>query len=252
MQTQKTIAAIILAAGSSSRMGAGRHKLFLPLGERPVLVHVLTAVLAARTRPVVLVLGHQAAQARALLSPYLPIANASARADLSRPGNEIVMRYDGHDQAAPAGLPPDLQVIENPAYQQGMSTSLRAGLQALTGSNAYAAQEHIGGAIILLGDQPLITSSIIDALVATWQATGKRIVAPLYNGRRGNPVLFSADLFPELAAVTGDEGGRRVIERHREEIATVEVEDAQASFDVDTWEAYQQVVVEWQQKQGKK
>jgi molybdenum cofactor cytidylyltransferase len=220
MQVQKTIAAIILAAGSSSRMGAGRHKLFLPLGELPVLVHVLETVLAAQTRPIVLVLGHQAGQARTLLSPYLHL--------------------------------PDLQIVENSAYQQGMSTSLRAGLQALTGSNEYIAQEHIGGAIILLGDQPLITTSIIDNLVATRQTGGKCIVAPLYNGKRGNPVLFSADLFPELAAVTGDEGGRSVVERHREEIATVEVTDAQASFDVDTWEAYQQVVVEWQQKQGKK
>lgn len=220
MQSQETIGAIILAAGSSSRMGAGRHKLFLPLGERPVLVHVLEAVLAAQTRPIILVLGHQAGQARALLSPYLHL--------------------------------PDLQIIENPSYQQGMSTSLRTGLQALTGSNEYRAQEHIGGAIILLGDQPLITTSIIDDLVATWQTGRKQIVAPLYNGKRGNPVLFSAGLFPELAFVTGDEGGRRVIERHRQEIAAVEVADAQASFDVDTWEAYQQVVVEWQQKQGKK
>jgi molybdenum cofactor cytidylyltransferase len=201
-------------------MGAGRHKLFLPLGERPVLIHVLEAVLPALARPIVLVLGHQAIQARALLRPYLHM--------------------------------PDLQIIENPSYQQGMSTSLRAGLQALIGSHEYTAQEHIGGAIILLGDQPLITTSIIDDLIATWQTGGKRIVAPLYNGKRGNPVLFSADLFLELADVTGDEGGRRVIERYREEIATVEVEDAQASFDVDTWEAYQQVIVEWQQKQGKK
>jgi molybdenum cofactor cytidylyltransferase len=220
MQSQETIAAIILAAGSSSRMGAGRHKLFLPLGEQPVLVLVLEAVLAAQTRPIVLVLGHQAAQARALLDPYLHV--------------------------------PDLQIIENPAYQQGMSTSLRAGLQVLTNPNEHLPKEHIGGAIILLGDQPLITARIIDGLVATWRDEGKRIVAPLYNGKQGNPVLFSAKLFPELAKVTGDEGGRSVIERHREEVVTVEVEDAQASFDVDTWEAYQQVIVEWQQKQGKK
>jgi molybdenum cofactor cytidylyltransferase len=220
MKLQETIAAIILAAGSSSRMGAGRHKLFLPLGERPVLVHVLEAVLAAQTHPIVLVLGHQADQARTLLDPYLHT--------------------------------PDLQVIENAAYKQGMSTSLRAGLQALTDPNGRIAQKHIGGAIILLGDQPLITTRIIDSLVTIWQTGGKRIVTPLYNGKRGNPVLFSADLFPELANVTGDEGGRSVIERHRQEVVTVEMEDARASFDVDTWEAYQQVVVEWQQKQEKK
>ena len=216
MQPQKTVAAIILAAGSSSRMGAGRHKLFLPLGEQPVLIHVLEAVLAAQTRPTILVLGHQAEQAHAMLAPYL------------------------HQ--------PALHVVENPAYQQGMSTSLRAGLHALAHANEHSPQQQIGAAIIVLGDQPLMTTRIIDDLITTWQTSGKRIIAPLYHGKRGNPVLFSASLFPELETVTGDEGGRSVIERHREEIVTVEVGDAQASYDVDTWEAYQHVVIEWQQR----
>ncbi len=95
----------------------------------------------------------------------------------------------------------------------------------------------------------MITASIIDTLIATKQTTGKSIVVPLYNGKRGNPVLFGASLFPELMEVTGDEGGRSVIMRHPQDSINVEQGEATASYDIDTWEAYQQVVAEWQRAQ---
>jgi molybdenum cofactor cytidylyltransferase len=218
MPTPGSIAAIILAAGSSSRIGAGRHKLLLPLGDRPVLAHVIAATLASQARPIIIVLGHQAEQVRTHI------------ADLT---------------TSPAVIS-----IENPHYLQGMSTSLRAGLQALIQrENTHQQAFHsLDGVIILLGDQPLMTSHIIDTLITCKQTTGKRIIAPLYNGRRGNPVLFDASLFPELMEVSGDEGARSVIEHHRQEVATVELSDAMASYDVDTWEAYQMVVTEWEKK----
>ncbi|MBE3559527.1 MAG: nucleotidyltransferase family protein [Ktedonobacteraceae bacterium] len=210
------IAALILAAGSSSRMGEGRHKLLLPLGERPVLVHVLTAALTSQARPLVLVLGHRAEQVLAAIRTYT--------------------------------TSPDLLVVENAAYPEGMSSSLKAGLRALIDGEQteHTQSRPISGVIILLADQPLLTASIIDTLIETKRSSSKRIIAPLYNGRRGNPVLFDASLFPELMQVTGDEGGRSVIERHKQEIATVELGDAAAHYDVDTWEAYQQVVERWQ------
>jgi molybdenum cofactor cytidylyltransferase len=141
--------------------------------------------------------------------------------------------------------------VENPDYSQGMSTSLRVGLQVLVmkENKAEPLSYSPDGALVILGDQPLITTHILDTLIATRQTTRKRIIAPLYNGKRGNPVLFEASLFPELMQVTGDEGGRSVIERHRQDMATVEVGDTVATYDVDTWEAYQQVVEEWQRQQ---
>lgn len=218
MHPSGSIAAIILAAGSSSRMGAGRHKLLLSLAGRPVLAHVLDAALAASARPVILVLGHQADTVRGQIANYLD-----------------------H---------PAIITVENPDYLQGMSTSMRAGLQALqVQSEGQTVETPISGAVILLGDQPLITPQIIDALITTQQETGKRIVAPLYEGKRGNPTLFAASLFPELLQVTGDEGGRAVLARHKEELAVVEVGAGMANYDVDTWEAYQQVVEVWQQGQ---
>lgn len=212
MHERATTAAIILAAGTSSRMGAGRHKLLLPLGNRPVLAHVIETTLASQAGPVIIVLGHQAEQVRAAIAEHVD-----------------------H---------PMITIIENPDYQQGMSTSLHVGVKAIT--NQEVSSSMPDSALIILGDQPMMTAHILNTLMTTRQTTGKRIIAPLYAGKRGNPILFDASLFPELLEVTGDEGARSVIERHRQEVATVELGSAVATYDVDTWEAYQQVLAEWQ------
>lgn len=218
MPVPGSIAAIILAAGSSSRMGGGRHKLLLPLADRPVLAHVLDAALASVARPIILVLGHQSETVRASIAGYL--------------------------------THPDLIVVENPDYLEGMSTSMRTGIQTLLARQSPGVEEMptSAGALILLGDQPLVTTEIINTLITTQQVTGKRIVAPLYEGKRGNPTLFAASLFPELLEVSGDEGGRSVLTTHKDELATVEVGSAVTNYDVDTWEAYQQVTELWQRK----
>ena len=212
MNTSLTSAAIILAAGSSSRMGEGRHKLLLPLAGRPVLAYVIEAALASQALPIIVVLGHQASDVRAQIAPYV-----------TQPG---------------------VIIVENPGYMQGMSTSMRVGLESLMSRDI----PKVGSALIMLGDQPFITSHIIDQLIIAWNTMGKRIIAPLYDGKRGSPVLFEASLFAELLEVSGDEGGRSVLERHRDEVAMVEMGDAMANYDMDTWEAYQRVLEAWESK----
>ncbi len=211
METTQSTAAIILAAGGSSRMGAGRHKLLLPLGERPVIVHVVAAALASQARPVVVVLGRQAEEVQTAITTYSDIS-------------EIIF-------------------VANPDYAQGMSTSLRLALTTLQGLKEQA----IDGAVILLGDQPLMTPQIIHRLLAERARTQMAIIASQYAGERGHPMLFAATLFPELQEISGDEGGRSVVARHKHEIAVVEQGNLQADYDVDTWEAYQEVVALWQQ-----
>jgi molybdenum cofactor cytidylyltransferase len=215
MPPNSTTAALILAAGSSSRMSDGQHKLLLPLGDRPVLAHVIDAALASQAHPILIVLGHQAEQVRSHISTY-------------------------REQ-------PDIILVENSNYQQGMSTSITTGIRTLLTekSPTYTTPDSV---LILLGDQPLMTPHILDTLIATRHTTGKPIIAPLYHGRRGNPILFAASLFPELLQVSGDEGGRSVVEQHRQEVATVELGDSRATYDVDTWAEYQRVVEEWQQQ----
>ncbi len=202
-------AVILLAAGRSSRMEQGQHKLLLPLGDRPVLTHVVETVLASQAWPLVVILGYQAEQVRTILTPYQP----------------------------------KLVAIDNPDYQQGMSTSLRKGIETLMSSYPT-----VNGAMIVLGDQPLMTSHIIDSMIETKQTTGKRIITARYGGKRGNPTLFDASLFPELMEMTGDEGGRKVLERYRQEIATLDMNEDTPNYDVDTWDAYQQVVKIWEER----
>jgi molybdenum cofactor cytidylyltransferase len=196
-------------------MGGGRHKLLLPLDDRPVIAHVIDASLTSQARPIIVVLGHQANQVRAQIKHYT--------------------------------LHHDIALIENTHYQQGMSSSLRMGIQTIL-ANGYrndTSSYQVDSALILLGDQPLITPRVIDTLISAYRTTGMPIVAPLYKGERGSPVLFDKSLFSELIEVTGDEGGRAVLERHRNEVEFIEIGDALANYDVDTWEAYEQVVEAW-------
>ena len=218
MNTPLSTAAILLAAGSSSRMGGGRHKLLLTLDDRPVLAHVIDATLSSQARPIIVVLGHQSNQIRSQIE-----------------------HYTRHH---------DIALVENANYLQGMSTSLRTGIQTLL-ANGYRNDTptyQVDSALIMLGDQPLITPRIIDTLITAYRTTGKPIVAPLYHGKRGSPVLFDESLYAELIEVTGDEGGRTVLERHRQEVELIEIGDALANYDVDTWEAYEQVVEVWKGK----
>jgi molybdenum cofactor cytidylyltransferase len=193
------IATIVLAAGQSTRMGA--HKLLLPLGDRPVLAHVVDAALASRLRPVIVVLGYDAVAVGQVVSGR------------------------------------DIQFALNERFADGLSTSVRAGLDALPAS--------VGGVVIALGDQPGVTAAQLDALAALAADSGAPIVVSSYAGQRGNPVYFARSCFGELRAVTGDSGGRQVIARHDELVRELPVDDVSVSEDLDTPADYQRLLPNW-------
>lgn len=122
-------------------------------------------------------------------------------------------------------------VVTNSDYADGMSTSLRAGLAAV--------DPQASGALILLGDQPFVRPALLDALIDRFATCGKVVVRPSVGGRPSNPVLVAAALFPELRAQRGDVGGRQVIERRRDEVSLVPVEDPHELVDIDTPAAYE-------------
>jgi molybdenum cofactor cytidylyltransferase len=135
------------------------------------------------------------------------------------------------DSAAIRAALADLHVSceTNPDPQQGQATSIVTGVRALpSGTRA---------ALIVLGDQPVVPDGVFGSLVQTFQRTGRAIVAPVYRGVRGNPVLFAAETFEELAALTGDTGARSVVARDATRVALVDV-DADMPEDVDTPEDY--------------
>jgi len=186
------VAAVLLAAGEGRRMGGPVKQLATVDGE-PLVRRAARAALGSRARPVIVVTGH------------------------------------AHDAVAAALAGLDVAIVHNPAYAEGLSASLKAGLAAVPAE--------ADGAAVLLADMPAIDAAAIDRLVEAFDpARGALVAVATVNGRRGNPVVWSRRFFPELAAVTGDTGGRALI--GRDPAAVVEVElGAAAGLDVDTPEA---------------
>ena len=114
--------------------------------------------------------------------------------------------------------------VPNPQYATGLASSLRAGLSVL--------QSDVTGALVLLGDMPRVTSSVIDRLIARFEAEpGIDAVVPVHEGRRGNPALLASSLFAAAAALHGDEGARRLLARAR--VCDVDLGDATVVQDID-------------------
>ncbi len=190
-----SVAGIILAAGGSSRMH--RIKQLLPFHGKPLLSHVLENAALSNLSEVIVVLGRSAARIR-------PVLNAE--------------RF------------PKVRIILNRDWDKGQSTSVKAGLAAISG--------RCEGAMCLLGDQPLVDASVIDAIVNKFQQTRGPLVIPTCGGRRGNPVVIHRSLFNRLQGLSGNVGARILFDEYAEQIVEIEVASHGIHLDIDTWEDY--------------
>jgi molybdenum cofactor cytidylyltransferase len=191
--SNRDVAAIILAAGRSTRMG-GPNKLLAELGGKPLVRIVTEQALASKAKDIIVVTGHQA---------------------------DLV-------EKALHGL--GVKFVRNPNFAQGLAGSVKAGVAAISGE--------ADGAVICLGDMPMISAQLIDHLIEAFAPDrGNLIVVPVSDGRRGNPVLWSRRFFNELMTLDGDIGARHLIARHGEAVAEVPVEGLGAFIDIDTPQA---------------
>ncbi len=182
------VSAILLAAGGGSRFGGG--KLLAQFGGRPLVLAALDALAGAPVDETVVVLGANAEEMRRICEPY------------------------------------DVRTVENPEWEQGQSTSVLAGLRALS-AEALAA-------VVLLGDQPFVGAEAVGRLVAAFEG-GARIAVATYGGRRRNPVLFSREVWPLLEEeLAGDEGARSLLRRYPGLVVEVPCEGVGDPADVDT------------------
>lgn len=183
------LAAIILAAGRSSRFEDG-HKLLTDFRGKPILEHVLE------------------------LANGYPLIDRVVVTGARREGVEAL--------AAEAGL----RAAHNPAFAQGLSTSLKAGIAALP--------PEIDGAFILLGDMPLIARESLHALEnAARNAPEMAAFVPVFASEWAHPVLLMRKVFPDLMNLSGDQGARKLLQA-RADVALVPVEDAGSLADIDT------------------
>jgi molybdenum cofactor cytidylyltransferase len=194
------VAAIVLAAGRSTRMGA-INKLIAEIGGKPLVRIAAEQALASRAGPVIVVTGHERERVEAVL----------------------------------AGLP--VRFVHNPGYADGLGTSLKAGIAAVPAD--------ADGAIVCLGDMPQVDSPLIDKLLASFDPErGALVVVPTFDGRRGNPVVWSRRFFNDLMSIQGDIGARHLIGSYAEAVAEVPVAGEAALTDIDTPESFSAVKAE--------
>jgi molybdenum cofactor cytidylyltransferase len=187
------IAALLLAAGQSRRMG-GPNKLLADLDGQPMVARTARRLLSSHARPIIAVLGNQADAVDAALGK-LPVER-----------------------------------VRNPTFAEGLSTSLKRGLQALP--------PDADGVIVCLGDMPLVTGRDLNRLIAAFNPLeGRAIIVPARDGKRGNPVLWARRFFPEMAELAGDVGAKHLIGEHAELVAEVEMDSDGVLVDVDTPDA---------------
>ena len=137
--------------------------------------------------------------------PMVRRAVEAATASHARPVIVVTGNEQGKVQAALRGC--KATFVHNPRFAEGMSTSLQAGLAALPAN--------VDGALVCLGDMPLVTAAALDRLIAAFNPLeGRAICVPTWNGKRGNPVLWDRRFFAAMADLAGDVGAKHLIGEH--------------------------------------
>jgi molybdenum cofactor cytidylyltransferase len=192
------IAGLILAAGESSRMGT--DKATLTYRGRTFLELVVQTLRETGIERIAVVLGHHA---------------------------EEIQRNVKIDAA---------QVLINPDYKSGQTSSLQVGLRSL-----MANEVDVEAIILCLVDHPAVSAETVRKLVAAFRESGAPVVIPTCRGRRGHPVLIRRQVFDELLGLAAGVGADSVLRKFRQETKFVEVEDEGILIDVDDPESYQRL-----------
>lgn len=183
------IGAVVLAAGMSRRMGK-RNKLLAIFEGQPVLRRVVETVQASAANDLVVITGFEA--------------------------EKVARSLDGLG----------VRLVHTPHFADGLSASLRAGIQTLPAD--------IDGALIVLGDMPRLKSTTIDILARHFRDGGtETICVPAHQGRPGNPVLWPSACFPAILSLSGDAGARRLMDTFCDRVTEINVDDSGIHFDID-------------------
>jgi molybdenum cofactor cytidylyltransferase len=193
---EEQVGIILLAAGGSSRLG--KPKQLLLYKGQTLLQNTLSVALTSNAQSVIVVLG--------------------ANADILQ--TEIT---NGK-----------IHVVVNDDWQEGMGSSIRTGVKAITEINPSTE-----GVILLVCDQPFINSALLNNLITAHQKTGKEIVACTYGNTFGPPVFFHQSLFSELLQLKGDTGARSIVQKHLDNMEAIPFPEG--IFDIDTEGDYQKI-----------
>jgi len=198
------LAAVILAAGESRRMGTPKAILPFPTNEAtPGKITFLAHLLAVSRHPKV-------AELRVVLGAHAERVRERIKLNAAN-------------------------IIFNPDWQQGQLSSIQSALRSLAGTN-------VDGMLLLLVDHPLVSAQLIGKLVDAFHPSKEAIVLPTYLGKRGHPVIFPSRLFPELLAAPLDVGARAVVWAHNAEVCEVTTEEEGVVLNLNDPEAFRRAI----------
>lgn len=194
----------IILAAGLSRR-MGKPKLLLPFLNLPLIHFPVALTVAQKFHPIIIVGGKYTRQLQLELNEY-------------------------KDQVA---------IIYNSGYEKGMSTSLKVGMNAL--------EDNIDATFIFLGDQPFVSNDVVEKIIQVYKDNknkGIKIVRPRYANHPGHPILFDKSLFSDFQTLSGDEGGKSIIQANYEKLIYVDFESTKSNFDVDTPDDYDNLIKE--------
>lgn len=147
-----------------------------------------------------------------------------------------ILVVTGHDTAAITTIASAYHIptVHNPNYKTGeLLSSLKTGVQTLANT--------VTAVIVILADQPFIPPAVIDQLIASFQSGTSHLIAPVYQGQRGNPVLIGRTFFAELLALPPEAAPRTLLQRHPDQLALVAVDTEAILLDIDSVEEYERL-----------
>ena len=195
MTVGKDIHAVLLAAGRSERMGRN-NKLLLNVDGIPLVRKSAINILNSNVTSMTVVTGFDE--------------------------NKIINALSGLN----------VNFVKNINFQEGLSSSLKAGLANITPTPSAV--------IICLADMPKIQPEHINQLIENFDPLkGWEICIPTNNGKRGNPVLIGSRFFPYIFETSGDFGAKQVMKQHPDKIMEVEIGTSDIHFDIDTQDEYE-------------
>jgi molybdenum cofactor cytidylyltransferase len=193
---KSNIAIMILAAGSSTRLGTPKQ--LLSYQGQSLIKHTIESAISSVCQPIIVVLGANVENICSEISEY------------------------------------SIKIVENSDWYLGMSSSIRRGILSL-----ITDYQNIDAVVITVCDQPFLSSTIINNLVAKYYSTNKPIIACEYANTLGVPVLFSQSFFSELANLSEDVGAKKLIKNHYHQVASIPF--PLGEIDIDTPQDYQKL-----------
>jgi molybdenum cofactor cytidylyltransferase len=201
------ITSIVLAAGMSRRMGEA-NKMLLPFRDSTIFETTLSNISKADIGKIVVVVGYESKKIKNVL------------------------------ESTPLSIFNKIEVIENKAYEKGMTTSIKAGIRSIRIPNPKS-ETHF---MICLSDMPLISPEEYRFMATQFSTILKEdeqaIVVPFFKGEKGNPVIFSAFYKNELLNLEDTEGGKTILQKYKNHVYKIEMPTDAVLLDADTPEDY--------------